>query len=53
MTVLVATWVAPDAGEEDATEKVAVGVTGLVLTPDAHPAMSVTRKVSEIKDKLE
>jgi len=55
MAVLVATWVAPDAGEEDATVNVAEGVvvTGLILTPDAHPVISATMKVSEIKDKLQ
>jgi hypothetical protein len=48
MAVLVGTFVAPDAGEEEATENVPDGVvvTGAVLLPE-QPVISATRIVNE------
>jgi hypothetical protein len=54
MAVVVETDVAPDAGDEEATENVADGVVdaGAVLLPDEQPVMSAIRTVSEVKAKL-
>jgi uncharacterized membrane protein YccC len=55
MAAVVATWVAPDAGDEEATENVPDGVVvaGVVLLPDEQPVISATKKMREVKATLE
>jgi hypothetical protein len=52
---LVATCVAPAAGDEDATKNLPdeLVVTGAVLVPDEQPAISATKKVRDVKANLE
>jgi hypothetical protein len=52
MGEVVDTEVAPDAGEEDATENVPGGVE-VTCAPLAQPVISATRKVREVRAKLE
>ena len=53
MGAVVPTWVAPDGGEEDATENLPDGlvVKGAVLLP-AQPVIRMTRILSELTPKL-
>lgn len=54
IAAVVDTDVAPDAGDEDATENVldGGGVTGAVLLPDEQPVISAERIVREARVSL-